>query len=92
LILHEVQGIVKEEKEYETTLITKLLPRGRALGVPNDAAALVASRALGARAAFLDASYRFVDNPELLVVRRDFARLAIHLLEDGEVADKVEQM
>ncbi len=60
--------------------------------MPDDAAALVARRALRARATFVQTLDGLVNGAELLVARHHLARLAVDLLEDGEVADQVEQV
>src|SRR5262249_37616754 len=63
-----------------------------ALRVPDDAAALIASRSLPPRVTFLQPCNGFVNRAELLIARDDLTRLAIHLLKDREVAHQIKQV
>jgi hypothetical protein len=62
------------------------------LCVPDDAAALIAGSALGASAAFLQASDSLVDGAELLVACHYLMGFAVHLPKDREAVDEVEQV
>src|SRR4029434_5394571 len=59
-----------------------------ALRVPDDPAALVTIGALRARATILQAGNSLVDGAKLLVTRDHLARLAVSLLQEGEVRDR----
>jgi hypothetical protein len=60
--------------------------------MPDDATPLIAGRSTRARATFQKSQNSFMYSSELLVTRNDFARFSVHLLEDAEVANQVQQM